>query len=81
MKSDIFFYYKLIHYIQMYAIVERSFSLHRCLKNYSRSTLMQNKTSSLTLLRIKSELLRQIEWSGSGAYQGIFFIGGRGQNW
>lgn len=45
------------------AIGERSFSVLRRVKNYLRSTLSQDKTSSLSLLSIENEMLRSIDWS------------------
>jgi hypothetical protein len=42
---------------------ERSFSVLRRVKNYLRSTLSQDKTSSLSLLSIENEMLRSIDWS------------------
>ncbi|KAL5238866.1 hypothetical protein ACI65C_006276 [Semiaphis heraclei] len=42
---------------------ERSFSVLRRIKNYLRSTLSQNKTSSLTLLCIENDILRNMDWS------------------
>jgi len=42
---------------------ERSLSVLRRLKSYLGSTLAQDKTSSLALLCIESELIRQTDWS------------------
>lgn len=42
---------------------ERSFSVLRRVKNYLRSTLSQDKTSSLSLLSIENQMLRSIDWS------------------
>jgi len=42
---------------------ERSFSVLRRIKNYLRSTLSQNKTSSLTLLCNENDILRNMDWS------------------
>jgi len=42
---------------------KRSFSVLRSGKNYLRSTLSQDKTSSLSLLSIENEMHRRIDWS------------------
>jgi len=42
--------------------VNGPFSVLQRLKNYFNSTLTQGKTSLLSLLCIKSEVIRQIDW-------------------
>lgn len=42
---------------------ERSFSVLKRVKNYSRSSLANEKTSALSILSIEDEIVRSIDWT------------------